>query len=133
MLQRIFPINVAPTWMNKNTVFFTNIACELVFLYLCYALYVVPNIKLFYAIPALLVLRWLVNWMAKMRAVGVYIFHLKDQIHDIDHEVCEHGSKRERVNEVFIHFQIVLKKWKVIPSIKDIKQAHTETTKYANN
>ena len=80
MLQRIFPINVAPTWMNKNTVFFTNIACELVFLYLCYALYVVPNIKLFYAIPALLVLRWLVNWMAKMRAVGVYIFHLKDQI-----------------------------------------------------
>ena len=79
-LQRVLPINVAPKWMNKNVVFFSFILNELLFVYWCYALFTVPDVSLLFAIPGVLLFRSFVDWLAKLRALGVFVSYLKRQI-----------------------------------------------------
>ena len=75
-----FPINVAPTLVNKDAVFFIYIVYELIFVFWCYTLLTIPDINCWYAGPVIILLRWFVTFASKGRASGVYVIFLKREI-----------------------------------------------------
>jgi hypothetical protein len=80
LIQKILPVDLAPSWMNKDITFLLMILNELTFAYWCYSLLVVPNIKTWQAIVGIILLRFFVSWVSKLRALGVYFGYLKNKM-----------------------------------------------------
>jgi hypothetical protein len=121
-LQRVLPINVAPKWMNKDVVFFTTILNELLFVYWCYELFTVPDVRLLYAVPCVYLFRGVIVWFAKLRALGVFVSYLQKQIKN------EESQKLESWQEEVFFFKEMLKKtqnhtkfWNEVSSMKSWK------------
>ena len=80
LIQKTLPVNLAPSWMNKDIAFFLMILNELTFAYWCYSLLVVPEIKTWQALVGIILLRFFVSWVSKLRALSVYFRYLKNQM-----------------------------------------------------
>lgn len=118
-LQRVLPINVAPKWMNKDVGFFTIILNELLFVYWCYDLFTVPDVRLLYAVPCVYLFRGVIVWLAKLSALGVFVSYLQKQIKN------EESQKLESWQEEVFFFKEMLKKtqnhtefWNEVKSVK---------------
>ena len=76
LIQKTLPTDLAPNWMNKDIAFLLMIFNELIFVYWCYSLLIIPEVNTWYGIVGILILRFFVNWVAKVRALGVYVGYL---------------------------------------------------------
>jgi len=79
IIQKTFPVDLAPDWLKGNRPILAYIVCEISFVYLCYSIISMPGLKVWLAITILIVVRLAMDLFSKMRAIGVYCGYLKER------------------------------------------------------
>ena len=100
LIQKTLPTDLAPNWMNKDIAFFLMIFNELIFVYWCYSLLIIPEVNIWYGIGGILILRFFVNWGAKLRALGVYFGYLKNLMKSFPESSDEYKQIQDDINRI---------------------------------